>query len=550
MSSSLPYYICDNSELVKAFNRKYTLPDEFKSKASLIPPPRAVKPFRTEFAPDDLQSELLSCEQNSSIWYEGRMGSLGASDIASCVGWSPYKDNITLWAENTGRISSKHLMFDNQYLAMDRGHFWEKESGEIYSIVMGMKTKAVGILFHHELPYVHVSADLLVENLHYGKFKHNDYCTNSVPRYIGEIKNTLFKGMKTVNLEQNTISTLYLSQLLLQNDTYQVEENDFIVHHKVNELYNKPDRINENQYYVGETRITKFIQNHRAASVVKDYIQRHVQHCIQNRSICWPILFHHAHSPDEHIKSFERQHILEFQESEIPSDLNFFLEDHDHDRLEGFLSQEFQFPSSKIAPVVDRKVEVCIEIFDRKTLKLVSRDDWLYAHKMGDYLMTSETTFVLSDELIEELIAKIALELTPNDQFATICLDFPPILIQKVELDKYFVMVPQKEIKWITTLDPDQSQSPLNETEGLINGTIEPVITHHFHTKPIMRTLSEMFSKNDHGIELDQPFIPTPTLTRIKNPWLQQLMKQNPGLPIRDIIEGTLVNSAPSSIQS
>lgn len=47
--------------------------------------------------------------QNEEYWLQGRMDGIGGSDAACIVGKSPYKSNIQLWEEKTGRRSPEDI---------------------------------------------------------------------------------------------------------------------------------------------------------------------------------------------------------------------------------------------------------------------------------------------------------------------------------------------------------------------------------------------------------------------------------------------------------
>lgn len=92
-------------------------------------------------------------------WLEVRKGGIGSSDAAAAVGLSPYKSQLELWMEKTGRISANETPPD-QDSPMYWGTLLEPYVATAYSQRTGKKVRRLNaVLQHPTFPYMLANID-------------------------------------------------------------------------------------------------------------------------------------------------------------------------------------------------------------------------------------------------------------------------------------------------------------------------------------------------------------------------------------------------------
>jgi len=109
----------------------------------------------------------------------------------------------------------------------------------------------------------------------------------------------------------------------------------------------------------------------------------------------------------------------------------------------------------------------------------------------------------------------------PPRRFAPEGHKFPPIKFPPG------VILPLKQCHFILTI-PAGASGPI-DANGMLQGTIEPEITHFLHQKPLLVTMEAMDACSDDCVELDA--VPTPPVYPtgvVRHPLLLDLLKTQP----------------------
>lgn len=92
-------------------------------------------------------------------WLEVRKGGIGSSDAAAAVGLSPYKSQLELWMEKTGRVSANETPPD-QDSPMYWGTLLEPYVATAYTQKTGRKVRRLNaVLQHPTFPYMLANID-------------------------------------------------------------------------------------------------------------------------------------------------------------------------------------------------------------------------------------------------------------------------------------------------------------------------------------------------------------------------------------------------------
>lgn len=92
-------------------------------------------------------------------WLEVRKGGIGSSDAAAAVGLSPYKSQLELWMEKTGRVSTSETTPD-QNSPMYWGTLLEPYVAAAYTQRTGRKVRRLNaVLQHPSFPYMLANID-------------------------------------------------------------------------------------------------------------------------------------------------------------------------------------------------------------------------------------------------------------------------------------------------------------------------------------------------------------------------------------------------------
>lgn len=92
-------------------------------------------------------------------WLEIRQGGIGSSDAAAAVGLSPYKSQLELWMEKTGRVSANETPPD-QDSPMYWGTLLEPYVATAYTQKTGRKVRRLNaVLQHPTFPYMLANID-------------------------------------------------------------------------------------------------------------------------------------------------------------------------------------------------------------------------------------------------------------------------------------------------------------------------------------------------------------------------------------------------------
>lgn len=96
---------------------------------------------------------------NRAKWLEVRKGGIGSSDAAAAVGLSPYKSQLELWLEKTGRVSTNETPPD-QSSPMYWGTLLEPYVASAYTQRTGKKVRRLNaVLQHPTFPYMLANID-------------------------------------------------------------------------------------------------------------------------------------------------------------------------------------------------------------------------------------------------------------------------------------------------------------------------------------------------------------------------------------------------------
>ena len=92
-------------------------------------------------------------------WLEVRKGGIGSSDAAAAIGLNPYKSQLELWLEKTGRADSS-----GEHQGMDDPRFWGTLLEPYVAVAYQQKTnrkvrKLNAVLQHPTLPYMLANID-------------------------------------------------------------------------------------------------------------------------------------------------------------------------------------------------------------------------------------------------------------------------------------------------------------------------------------------------------------------------------------------------------
>jgi putative phage-type endonuclease len=127
--------------------------------------------------------------QRSDAWLKERKKRLGASEVASILGISPYKSKRELWLEKTGR---KEPFAGNW--ATNRGTEAEPTIKALYESLTGKKVEPI-VLFYEPWPTLMASldgitSDMLVVEFKYPSKKVFDDCTAGIvpPHYMAQVQ--------------------------------------------------------------------------------------------------------------------------------------------------------------------------------------------------------------------------------------------------------------------------------------------------------------------------------------------------------------------------
>jgi len=108
---------------------------------------------------------IRGIDQNSDLWFEKRLGSVGGSSIPAVLskgkGNSPSKMRQSLLYKLASEIITGQVeeSYSNKY--MDRGHEYEPKARELYEFLTGSEVEQVALI-KSGTPRVHVSPDGLV----------------------------------------------------------------------------------------------------------------------------------------------------------------------------------------------------------------------------------------------------------------------------------------------------------------------------------------------------------------------------------------------------
>lgn len=110
--------------------------------------------------------KLLDLDQGTPAWHAWRAGGIGASDVASVIGWAYAKQTpLGLWLQKTGRRPAPDLS-DNYFVV--RGSRFEpmaRQAIEGWLALQGIYDAAIPVCVEHEqYPFIRVSLDGLLAN--------------------------------------------------------------------------------------------------------------------------------------------------------------------------------------------------------------------------------------------------------------------------------------------------------------------------------------------------------------------------------------------------
>lgn len=112
--------------------------------------------------PDNIDA-LARMAQNSDAWHISRCASIGGSEVAALVGYSPYVSNVMQWMLDTGR-EVQLPWTPQQQAAMQHGHDHEEEAAYIYACALQLTRymRTCGLILHCAHRFIHASPDRLV----------------------------------------------------------------------------------------------------------------------------------------------------------------------------------------------------------------------------------------------------------------------------------------------------------------------------------------------------------------------------------------------------
>lgn len=99
----------------------------------------------------------VECVEHSEEWHELRNGGIGGSDAASVLGKNPYKNNVTLWEEKTGRKAQDDLSENEKVIFGSKA---EEPMRQIYSLKRKKDVQKLnGTLISKRFPFIRVNLD-------------------------------------------------------------------------------------------------------------------------------------------------------------------------------------------------------------------------------------------------------------------------------------------------------------------------------------------------------------------------------------------------------
>jgi len=100
----------------------------------------------------------LTYDEKRKLWLEERKGGIGASDASAVMGLNPYKSNVQLWEEKTGRIISEDIS-DKPYVK------YGNEAEEPLRVLFGLDYPQYEIIYNEFKLYRHSEYDFLFSTL-------------------------------------------------------------------------------------------------------------------------------------------------------------------------------------------------------------------------------------------------------------------------------------------------------------------------------------------------------------------------------------------------
>ena len=287
--------------LCKLLSRKSKIPEEHRTPLPTQPNSLKRKVCRNKLPSEELLLAMKNVAQNTPEWMEYRSGSYGASGHADIAGWAEFKTNLDCWNVDSGIECQKTPKnYFKDLFPCDHGHYREDEAGDVYSYIMGAKSKVTGMYLDKLAPWMHCSPDLDVEYPESGTNCHNKYTFCDPLHAIGEIKNPIRKAYMVTDPVTGevrpTIPPYYMLQVINQMEIMGTEYCDFISHWRFNEQQGPIPCIPTNssseegkeekegkekairKFKIAETGILRVYKNEEAAAQIRKIITEHKAH--------------------------------------------------------------------------------------------------------------------------------------------------------------------------------------------------------------------------------------------------------------------------------
>jgi hypothetical protein len=221
-------------------------------------------------------------EQNSELWKQFRDSQYGCSGLSTLTGWSHYCTNVLQWQMDTGRIPYEKWQTEDDIKFANHGHWYEDETADIVSILMGVETSVHGIHINPKYMYLHASVDRII------KYKdgvyHNKHTLFDARRCVLEIKNPYYavlqiKHVKELNQPIHNIAVDYVFQVIGQcyvmNDIIPSGHIDFAAEWRFNDD-NPPKYISSGKFLIAHVLVSRIYKNDLFMKKMYDLILKHV----------------------------------------------------------------------------------------------------------------------------------------------------------------------------------------------------------------------------------------------------------------------------------
>jgi YqaJ-like recombinase protein len=472
----------NEQELIDALPRLTWLLPHQRTDMAKVRDVKRKRKFRQVYPSGKRQQLMLDVEQGTKQWLAFREGeeiddggSFGASSLATTAGHDEHETIEGLWLKDTGRLPIAAGQTLDDYFPLDRGHVIEDIIVAIYRVVMNHILRTAGLLLHHTLPWSHVSPDGVIE-VPDGVY-HNKYTIGDSKIGGMEAKGPVWMPYVTRRLKKGMLNPHYSNQVHNQEDTFAWQWNDFTCFHSTNEKSPPIPQLERGPgvYLVGQMFITRVYYNKEYNAMIVKVMSDYKKHLDKE-----DLLFHGA---------------------EIRAPMILRAAEHD---------ENINVLKYKEGKNVD----------DYEQGVLMDPRDWSRNTTTGE--------LVFSKPLHKSIRA--------------IRVAYPPRLEKPVHMPDVYC-VPMKAVRYYlyTPLDPTTGKhaDPI-DSAGYMIGERKVEVEHFWDAKPRRVTWEQLETKSDDYEELDQrPCIDPasmPQADEINNPALRQLMVENPGKSMGEII--------------